>query len=72
NKIKGTAGQVLTFASEGGTSSVTVTGSGIGYGNIEVAGGVVLSNTLVLDVQNIATGNTEYGALRLQGNWSGS
>jgi autotransporter-associated beta strand protein len=72
NKINGTAGQVLTFASEGGTSSVTVTGSGIGYGNIEVVGGVVLSNTLVLDVQNIATGNTEYGALRLQGNWSGS
>jgi autotransporter-associated beta strand protein len=72
NKINGTAGQVLTFASEGGTSSVTVTGSGIGYGNIEVAGGVVLSNALVLDVQNIATGNTEYGALRLQGNWSGS
>ena len=72
NKINGTAGQVLTFASEGGTSSVTVTGSGIGYGNIEVAGGVVLSNTLVLDVQNIATGNKEYGALRLQGNWSGS
>jgi autotransporter-associated beta strand protein len=72
NKINGTEGQVLTFASEGGTSSVTVTGSGIGYGNIEVAGGVVLSNALVLDVQNIATGNTEYGALRLQGNWSGS
>jgi autotransporter-associated beta strand protein len=72
NKINGTAGQVLTFASEGGTSSVTVTGSGIGYGNIEVLGGVVLSNTLVLDVQNIASGNTEYGALRLQGNWSGS
>ena len=72
NKITGAAGQALTFASEGGTSSVTVTGSGIGYGNIEVAGGVVLSNTLVLDVQNIAAGNMEYGALRLQGNWSGS
>jgi autotransporter-associated beta strand protein len=71
NKINGTAGQVLAFQSEGGTSSVTVTGSGIGYGNIDVAGGVVLSNALVLDVQNIATTNTEYGALRLQGNWSG-
>lgn len=72
NRINGTAGQALTFLSDGGTSSITLTGTGIGHANIEVAGGVVLSNDLVLDVQNIAAGNTEYGALRLQGNWSGS
>jgi hypothetical protein len=72
NRINGTAGQALTFRSDSGTSSITVTGTGIGHANIEVAGGVVLSNDLVLDVQNIAAGNAEYGALRLQGNWTGS
>jgi len=72
NRINGTAGQALTFQSAEGPSVITVTGTGTGHANIEVAGGVVLSNDLVLDVQNIADGNTEYGALRLQGAWSGS
>jgi autotransporter-associated beta strand protein len=72
NRLNGITGQALTFQSEGGTSSITVTGTGTGFANIEVAGGVNIANDLVLNVQNIAAGNTEYGALRLQGNWSGS
>lgn len=72
NRISGTAGQALTFQSAEGPSVITVTGTGTGHANLEVAGGVVLSNDLVLDVQNIAAGNTEYGALRLQGTWSGA
>lgn len=72
NRINGTAGQALTFQSAEGPSVITVTGTGTGHANIDVAGGVVLSNDLVLDVQNIAAGNAEYGALRLQGAWSGS
>jgi len=72
NRINGTAGQALTFQSAEGPSVITMTGTGTGHANIDVAGGAVLSNDLVLDVQNIAAGNTEYGALRLQGNWSGS
>jgi len=72
NRLNGITNQALTFQSEGGTSSITVTGTGTGFANIEVAGGVNIANDLVLNVQNIAAGNTEYGALRLQGNWSGS
>jgi autotransporter-associated beta strand protein len=72
NRLNGITRQALTFQSEGGTSSITVTGTGTGFANIEVAGGVNMANDLVLNVQNIAAGNTEYGALRLQGNWSGS
>lgn len=71
NRINGIAGQPLALASTGGVSTITVTGIGAGYGNIEVAGGVVLSNDLVVDVQNIAAGNAEYGAFRLQGTVSG-
>lgn len=72
NRINGTAGQPLTFQSESGVSTVTVTGTGSGHANIEVAGGVLLSNDLVLDVQNSSAGNAEFGALRLQGAWSGA
>lgn len=72
NRINGTAGQPLTLQSADGISMITVTGTGTGHANIEVAGGVVLSNPLVLDVHNIGSTNAEYGALRLQGAWSGS
>ena len=72
NRINGTTNQPLTLQSTNGTSTVTVTGTGTGHANIEVAGGVSLANDVVLDVQNSAAGNAEYGALRLQGNWSGA
>jgi hypothetical protein len=71
NRITGTTGNALTFASANGSSSITVTGNGTGHANIEVAAGVVLQNDTILDVQNTSTTNTEFGALRLQGNWSG-
>ncbi len=72
NRINGTAGQPLTLQSANGLSTITVTGTGTGHANIEVPGGVTLANDVVLDVQNAAAGNAEYGALRLQGNWSGT
>ena len=65
NRLNGITGQALTFQSEGGTSSIAVTGTGTGFANIEVAGGVNIANDLVLNVQNIAAGNTEYGAIDL-------
>lgn len=71
NRINGTSGQPLTLASTSGTSAVTVTGTGSGHANIEVPGGVVFSNQVVFDVQNIGSTNAEYGALRLQGVMSG-
>ena len=71
NRINGTAGQSLTLQSAEGPSVITVTGTGVGHANIEVAGGAILSNTLVLDVRNTGATNAEYGALRLQGIWSG-
>jgi autotransporter-associated beta strand protein len=72
NRINGTADQPLTLQSANGLSTITVTGTGTGHANIEVPGGVTLANDVVLDVQNAAAGNAEYGALRLQGNWSGA
>lgn len=72
NRINGTAGQPLTLQSDNGLSTITVTGTGTGHANIDVPGGVTFSNDVVLDVQNTAAGNVEYGALRLQGNWSGA
>ena len=71
NRITGTAGQPFTLASTNGSSSITVTGTGAGHANIEVPGGVVFSNQVVLDVQNTGSTNPEYGALRLQGTISG-
>ena len=67
NRINGTAGQPFTLASTSGVSTITVNGTGAGHANIEVPGGVVLSNQVVLDVQNTGSTNVEYGALRLQG-----
>jgi autotransporter-associated beta strand protein len=71
NRITGTVGQPLTLASTSGVSTVTVTGTGSGHANIEVTNGVVFSNQVVFDVQNIGSTNAEYGALRLQGAISG-
>jgi autotransporter-associated beta strand protein len=71
NRITGTTAQPLTLASTSGISTVTVTGTGAGHANIEVPGGVVFSNQVVFDVQNIGSTNAEYGALRLQGTISG-
>lgn len=71
NRINGTPGNPLTFSSANGTSSITVAGNGTGHANLSVEAGIVAQNDIVLDVQNTAAGNSEYGALRLQGLWSG-
>ena len=71
SRINGTAGQPFTLASTSGISTVTVNGTGAGHANIEVPGGLVISNQVVLDVQNTGSTNAEYGALRLQGLVSG-
>lgn len=63
----------LTLQAGDDPSTVTVSGSGSGHANLEFtnAGSLVLAGDVVLDVQNAAAGNAEYGALRLQGNVSG-
>ena len=71
SRINGTAGQPLTLRSANGVSTVAVTGAGAGHANIEVPGGLILSNETVLDVQSTGSTNAEYGALRLQGLVSG-
>jgi autotransporter-associated beta strand protein len=71
SRINGTTGQPFTLASTSGISAVTVSGTGAGHANIEVAGGLILSNETLLDVQSIGSTNAEYGALRLQGSVSG-
>jgi len=71
SRINGTTGQPFTLASTSGISTVTVNGTGAGHANLEVPGGVVFSNQVVLDVQNTGSTNAEYGALRLQGLVSG-
>ena len=72
NRINGTTGQPLTLQSASGLSTITVTGTGAGHANIEVPGGVTLANDVILDVQSTGSTNAEYGALRLQGIWSGA
>lgn len=63
----------LTMQSVGGPASIVVEGTGAGHANLEFTntGVLHLAGDLVLDVRNIAEGNAEYGALRLQGNVSG-
>lgn len=72
NRINGSAGNPLTLRSTNGPAAISVAGGGAGHANIEVAGGVVLQSDTVLDVQGTGSTNAEYGALRLQGNWSGA
>lgn len=65
------SGNTLTFSDSGGTSEIQVTGTGEGFAELELDAGVVLSSDLRLEVQNVA-GDSEYGAIRLRGGWSGS
>ena len=63
----------LTLQAGDDPSSIIVNGNGSGHANLEFtnAGSLVLAGDVVLDVQNAVAGNTEYGALRLQGNVGG-
>lgn len=64
----------LTMQAADGPATIKVTGNGTGHANLEFTdpGALVLGGDLVLDVQNAAAGDAEYGALRLQGNVTGS
>ena len=72
NRVSGPAGSPLTLQSTNGPATIRAGGTGAGHANIELTAGVVLQSDLVLDVQNTASTNAEYGALRLQGTWSGA
>jgi len=63
----------LTMQAADGPATIKVIGDGVGHANLEFnnPGALILGGDLVLDVQNAAAGNAEYGALRLQGNVSG-
>lgn len=75
NRIRNNgASASLTMQSADGPAQIIVRGNGTGYANLEFTdpGSLVLASDVILDVQNAAAGNAEYGALRLQGNVSGS
>ncbi len=62
----------LTFANEAEENArLEITGTGTGYVELEIVGGVTLSSTLTVDVANIS-GNEEHGALRLRETWAGT
>lgn len=74
NRIRNNnATATLTLQAGDDPSTITVNGSASGHANLEFtnAGSLVLAGDVVLDVQNAAAGNAEYGALRLQGNVGG-
>ena len=63
-------GNALTFNGGSGSACISVTGSGVGYAEFDVAAGVFMQSTVELNVQHLE-GDPDYGALRLRGNWSG-
>ena len=60
----------LTLSQTQGPAEILVTGTGSGFAELEVLAGTVLASPLKLDVSNV-NGNSEHGALRLRGQWSG-
>jgi autotransporter-associated beta strand protein len=68
NRLEGI--HALTFDALSGVPEIMVTGDSTGYAELEVSGGVVLSEDLRLDVRN-TVGDPEHGALRLRETWSG-
>ncbi|HWQ92480.1 MAG TPA: hypothetical protein VN673_12480 [Clostridia bacterium] len=71
NKKDALPGCTLTFDGGTNTASWTVLGNQSGFTAVEMSYGVVLATDLSLVVSNIV-GDAEYGALRLQGEWSGA
>ena len=64
-------GNSLTFDDPANAAEISVTGSGVGYAELEVEAGVRLQNDLRVDVLH-QEGDGEYGALRLRSNWTGA
>src|SRR5690606_16926016 len=70
-RIAETAGNSpLTFQASPGNALVRIQGSGLGFVEFDVEAGVVLASDLVLNVES-ASGDPEFGALRLRHDWSG-
>lgn len=64
------AGGGLVFDGDGAPATLSVSGTGTGFTELEVSGGVTLATDLSLDVSNIE-GDPIHGALRLRAPWSG-
>ena len=60
----------LTFDNNGPPARLDVDGTGTGFVEFDIAGGVVLEDDLIVHVSNIL-GDSDHGALRLRREWSG-
>lgn len=65
------SGNTLTFSDSDGLAEIEVTGSDEGFAELEVEAGVNLASDLRVDVQSLE-GDSDFGALRLRGDWTGS
>jgi autotransporter-associated beta strand protein len=70
NQISGSAGSALTFNGGASTALLSAAGSGSGYVELDMPGGVYLTTPLRLDVSNIE-GDMDNGGLRLRQIWDG-
>ncbi len=61
----------LTLDNNGLPASLSVTGGGEGFAELQITGDTHLASGLILDVQHIG-GDPEHGALRLRQAWSGA
>lgn len=71
NRVRGQGdNNTLTFQTPNGHASIEVGGTGAGYVEFDVEGGVVLASDVELRVDNLI-GHPDHGALRLRSGWSG-
>ena len=70
NQISGTTGSALTFNGGASPALLSAAGSGSGYIELNIPGGVFLTTPLRLDVSNIL-GDLDNGGLRLREIWDG-
>ena len=70
NQISGTAGTILTFNGDSAPALLTASGTGSGYIEFDLPGGVFLTTPLRLNVSNIV-GDIDNGAVRLRETWDG-
>jgi autotransporter-associated beta strand protein len=71
NRVRGQdMGHTLSFQNTNGPALLEVGGTGSGFVEFEVEGGITLASDLELRVDNLV-GDAEHGALRLRSGWSG-
>lgn len=71
NRLRGQEpGNSLTFDNGGMPARLDVDGTGSGFVEFEIIGGVILNDDLIIDVSNIL-GDPGHGALRLRQEWGG-